>query len=181
MLFFAVISPPLVYISAIFCVSLPIYLFIYCIKSTFLYYVKLDILKIITDRRDTFMYLEELDLQYLINSVRSVCGKPIFILNPNWSVISCTHQGFTEYAQEIAAFCASDNDYGTAASRFGIIIEPCILEETLICYFMILDKKSGYMIPYLKTLTELLIYPKSDSQFQKHVNQPDCQHWSEEP
>ena len=56
------------------------------------------------------MYLEELDLQYLINSVRSVCGKPIFILNPNWSVISCTHQGFTEYAQEIAAFCASDND-----------------------------------------------------------------------
>ena len=27
------------------------------------------------------MYLEELDLQYLINSVRSVCGKPIFILN----------------------------------------------------------------------------------------------------
>ena len=26
------------------------------------------------------MYLEELDLQYLINSVRSVCGKPIFIL-----------------------------------------------------------------------------------------------------
>ena len=34
------------------------------------------------------MYLEELDLQYLINSVRSVCGKPIFILNPNWSVIS---------------------------------------------------------------------------------------------
>ena len=45
------------------------------------------------------MYLEELDLQYLINSVRSVCGKPIFILNPNWSVISCTHQGFTEYAR----------------------------------------------------------------------------------
>ena len=113
------------------------------------------------------MYLEELDLQYLINSVRSVCGKPIFILNPNWSVISCTHQGFTEYAQEIAAFCASDNDYGTAASRFGIIIEPCILEETLICYFMILDKKSGYMIPYLKTLTELLISPQiSDIQNQ---------------
>ncbi len=113
------------------------------------------------------MYLEELDLQYLINSVRSVCGKPIFILNPNWSVISCTHQGFTEYAQEIAAFCASDNDYGAAASRFGIIIEPCILEETLICYFMILDKKSGYMIPYLKTLTELLIYPQiSDIQNQ---------------
>ena len=113
------------------------------------------------------MYLEELDLQYLINSVRSVCGKPIFILNPNWSVISCTHQGFTEYAQEIAAFCASDNDYGAAASRFGIIIEPCILEETLICYFMILDKKSGYMIPYLKTLTELLISPQiSDIQNQ---------------
>ena len=82
-------------------------------------------------------------------------------------VISCTHQGFTEYAQEIAAFCASDNDYGTAASRFGIIIEPCILEETLICYFMILDKKSGYMIPYLKTLTELLISPQiSDIQNQ---------------
>lgn len=113
------------------------------------------------------MYLEELDLQYLINSVRSVCGKPIFILNPNWSVISCTHQGFTEYAQEIAAFCASDNDYGAAASRFGIIIEPCILEETLICYFMILDKKSGYLIPYLKTLTELLISPQiSDIQNQ---------------
>lgn len=116
------------------------------------------------------MYLEELDLQYLINSVRSVCGKPIFILNPNWSVISCTHQGFTEYAQEIAAFCASDNDYGTAASRFGIIIEPCILEETLICYFMILDKKSGYLIPYLKTLTELLISPQiSDIQIRQPV------------
>ena len=113
------------------------------------------------------MYLGELDLQYLINSIRSVCSKPVFILNPNWSVMSCTHQGFTGYAEEIAAFCAPDNDYGAAAAHFGIIIEPCILEETLICYFMILDKKSHYMLPYLKTLTELLISPQiSDIQNQ---------------
>ena len=71
MLFFAVISPSCIYSSNFLCIS-PNLSFYYCIKSTFLYYVKLDILKIITDRRDTFMYLEELDLQYLINSVRSV-------------------------------------------------------------------------------------------------------------
>ena len=113
------------------------------------------------------MYLGELDLQYLINSIRSVCSKPIFILNPNWAVISCTHQGFTGYAEEIAAYCASDNDYTGAASHYGITIEPCVLEETLICYFMILDKKSQYMIPYMRTLTELLISPQiSDIQNQ---------------
>lgn len=107
------------------------------------------------------MYLGELDLQYLINSTRGVCSRPLFIMDPNWNIIAHTHPGLLGYGEEIAAVCASGNDYKAAAAHFGVLIQPCILDETLVCYFMILDKKSDYMIPYLRTLTGLLISPQT--------------------
>lgn len=106
------------------------------------------------------MYLGELDLQYLMNNARSVCSKPLFIINPNWKIIAYTHPDLINYVEEIAAECGSTHDYKTVASHSGILIESCILAETLICYFMILDKRSTYMMPYLKTLTELLVFPR---------------------
>lgn len=44
------------------------------------------------------MYLSELDLQYLINSMRTVCGKPVFIISLNWQVLASTHPDLISYA-----------------------------------------------------------------------------------
>ena len=63
------------------------------------------------------MYLEELDLQYLINSVRSVCGKPYFY--PEFQTgpsISCTHQDSPNMRRRLRPSARLTIDYGTAAS-----------------------------------------------------------------
>lgn len=106
------------------------------------------------------MYLSELDLQYLINNARAVCTKPVFIIHLNWKILSCTHPDLTSYAEEILTRCAADNDFRATANDYGILMEPCLWEDTLICYFMILDRKSTYMLPYLNILTQLLIAPQ---------------------
>lgn len=106
------------------------------------------------------MYLGELELQYLLNSIRSVCNKPIFIFDPNWNIILCTHKELIDYGKEIAKSCASGQKTEEVAKQHQILLSPCVIGDSLICYFVILDKNVTYMISYLKTLISFLAAPK---------------------
>ena len=106
------------------------------------------------------MYLSELDLQYLINSIRTVCGKPVFIISLNWQVLASTHPDLISYANEILKDCIDTNDCKKAAERFGVLIEPCLIDQALVCYFFISDKKAASLLPYFKTIVQILVYPQ---------------------
>ena len=106
------------------------------------------------------MYLSELNLQFLISNLQAVCSKTILIASPSWQALGCTHTDVTSYMQDVLTYCIEANDPEQAAEHFGITIVPFCIEDALICYYLIFDKKNRQLATYLKVLTGLIIAPQ---------------------
>ena len=106
------------------------------------------------------MYFNEFNLQYLSSAIKSISSQPVLILSPDWQILLNTHEDTLSYANEIIKYCISANDYSQAATRFGITIAPGHVNQTLICYIIILDREAALLCAYIQSVLQLMVTPQ---------------------